>query len=87
MRVLGSRGWGSRDGVVESRTGEVKEWWGSRNRVMGPLPLDPTTLDGLLLIQKKLRSEKFHFGDSLMLLPHPCLAPHHPLTGTPSSHV
>ena len=36
---------------------------------------------------KKSRSEEFHFGDLLMMLPYPCLAPHHPLSGTPSSHV
>ena len=36
---------------------------------------------------KKSRSEEFHFGDSLMLLPYSCLAPHHLLSGTPSSHV
>ena len=36
---------------------------------------------------KKSRSEGFHFGDSLMLLPHLCLAPYHPLPGTPSSHI
>ena len=44
--------------------------------------------------KEKPRSEEFHFGDSLLLLPHPCLAPHQPclvphhtMFGTPSSHA
>ena len=32
--------------------------------------------------KRKSRSEEFHYGDSLMLLPHPCLSPHHPISGT-----
>ena len=38
-------------------------------------------------MKTKSRSEEFHFGDSLMLLPYPCLAPHHALSSTPSFHV
>ena len=34
--------------------------------------------------KKKIsRSEEFHFGDLLMLLPYPCMAPHHPMSRTP----
>ena len=41
----------------------------------------------VLSLTRKSRREEFHFGDSLMLLPYPCLTPHHPLSGNPSSHV
>ena len=54
----------------------------------------PSMVGGRREGHKKSRSEEFYFGDSLMLLPYPWLAPHHPylvpqhpLSGTLSSHA